>query len=140
MQTFPCVHAGSLPGQPGTCGFDWLGIAPLSQHSWGVDQLFFSSLFVSLVLALPTMMPFRHGGVCRESVSPAKRMNFLKKALLSGVRSDKLRAVDGLQGPLVLSGGVSEWLKEHAWKVCIRETVSRVRIPPPPPGQKERKP
>ncbi len=24
---------------------------------------------------------------------------------------------------------VSEWLKEHAWKVCIRETVSRVRIP-----------
>lgn len=79
-------------------------------------------------------------GRLRESVSPAKRMNFLKKALLSGVRSDKLRAVDGLQGPLVLSGGVSEWLKEHAWKVCIRETVSRVRIPPPPPGQKERKP
>jgi hypothetical protein len=26
-------------------------------------------------------------------------------------------------------GEVSEWLKEHAWKVCIRETVSRVRIP-----------
>ena len=30
-------------------------------------------------------------------------------------------------------GGVAEWLKAHAWKVCIRETVSRVRIPPPPP-------
>jgi hypothetical protein len=28
---------------------------------------------------------------------------------------------------------VSEWLKEHAWKVCIRETVSRVRIPSSPP-------
>jgi hypothetical protein len=27
------------------------------------------------------------------------------------------------------TGEVSEWLKEHAWKVCIRETVSRVRIP-----------
>jgi hypothetical protein len=27
------------------------------------------------------------------------------------------------------AGEVSEWLKEHAWKVCIRETVSRVRIP-----------
>jgi hypothetical protein len=26
-------------------------------------------------------------------------------------------------------GEVSEWLKEHAWKVCIRETVSGVRIP-----------
>ena len=32
------------------------------------------------------------------------------------------------------NGGVAEWLKAHAWKVCIRETVSRVRIPPPPPG------
>ena len=31
-------------------------------------------------------------------------------------------------------GGVAEWLKAHAWKVCMRETVSRVRIPPPPPG------
>lgn len=25
-------------------------------------------------------------------------------------------------------GDVSEWFKEQAWKVCIRETVSRVRI------------
>jgi hypothetical protein len=33
-------------------------------------------------------------------------------------------------------GGVAEWLKAHAWKVCIRETVSRVRIPLPPPGTK----
>ncbi len=31
-----------------------------------------------------------------------------------------------------LLGEVSEWLKEHAWKVCIPETVSRVRIPPSP--------
>src|SRR5690606_13194027 len=31
------------------------------------------------------------------------------------------------------SGGVAEWLKAHAWKVCIRGTVSRVRIPLPPP-------
>jgi hypothetical protein len=28
-----------------------------------------------------------------------------------------------------IKGEMSEWLKEHAWKVCIRETVSRVRIP-----------
>ena len=35
--------------------------------------------------------------------------------------------------PGVRCGGVAEWLKAHAWKVCIRETVSRVRIPPPPP-------
>jgi hypothetical protein len=31
------------------------------------------------------------------------------------------------------AGQVAEWLKAHAWKVCIRETVSRVRIPPCPP-------
>ena len=31
-------------------------------------------------------------------------------------------------------GEVAEWLKAHAWKACIRETVSWVRIPPSPPG------
>src|SRR4051812_25843686 len=34
------------------------------------------------------------------------------------------------------NGDLSEWLKEHAWKVCIRETVSRVRIPQSPQKQK----
>ena len=29
-------------------------------------------------------------------------------------------------------GDLSEWLKEHAWKACKRETVSRVRIPQSP--------
>ena len=32
------------------------------------------------------------------------------------------------------AGEVAEWLKAHAWKVCIRETVSRVRIPLSPPA------
>ena len=30
-------------------------------------------------------------------------------------------------------GEVAEWSKAHAWKVCRRETVSRVRIPFSPP-------
>ena len=30
-------------------------------------------------------------------------------------------------------GELSEWLKEHAWKACIRVTVSRVQIPHSPP-------
>ena len=30
-------------------------------------------------------------------------------------------------------GEVAEWLKAHAWKACLRETVTRVRIPPSPP-------
>ena len=29
-------------------------------------------------------------------------------------------------------GEVAEWLKAHAWKACIRETVSGVRIPSSP--------
>src|SRR6266576_6086793 len=29
---------------------------------------------------------------------------------------------------------MAEWLKAHAWKACIRETVSGVRIPLSPPG------
>ncbi len=36
---------------------------------------------------------------------------------------------------LLAEGEVSEWLKEHAWKVCIVETLSRVRIPPSPPNK-----
>jgi hypothetical protein len=31
-------------------------------------------------------------------------------------------------------GGMAEWLMALAWKACIRETVSWVRIPLPPPG------
>ena len=42
-----------------------------------------------------------------------------------------LSACDGKHKP----GEVSERLKEHAWKVCIRsKAVSRVRIPPSPPS------
>src|ERR1700757_945108 len=30
-------------------------------------------------------------------------------------------------------GEMAEWLKAHAWKACIGETLSRVRIPVSPP-------
>src|SRR4051795_13393962 len=36
-------------------------------------------------------------------------------------------------------GGMAEWLKALAWKACIRETVSWVRIPLPPPRTKRLK-
>src|SRR5215510_15370805 len=43
-----------------------------------------------------------------------------------------------LRGPTIfaaapVTGGMAEWLKAHAWKACIRATVSWVRIPLPPP-------
>src|SRR5258708_4819621 len=33
------------------------------------------------------------------------------------------------------SGEMAEWLKAHAWKACVRETVPWVRIPLSPPEQ-----
>src|SRR5262249_22183857 len=39
-----------------------------------------------------------------------------------------------------LAGGMAEWLKAHAWKACIRATVSWVRIPLPPPTDGRRHP
>jgi hypothetical protein len=38
-----------------------------------------------------------------------------------------------------LPGGMAEWLKAHAWKACIRATVSWVRIPLPPPASMRRR-
>src|SRR5215467_9659733 len=32
-----------------------------------------------------------------------------------------------------IRGEMAEWLKAHAWKACIGETLSRVRIPLSPP-------
>jgi hypothetical protein len=43
------------------------------------------------------------------------------------------RVFDGYSAPHSGHGEVAEWLKALAWKACIRETVSRVRIPPSPP-------
>src|SRR4051794_25380721 len=54
-----------------------------------------------------------------------RRLTLLLEAL---VRSAIVRPF--FQPP---QGGVAEWSKAHAWKVCRRVTVSRVRIPPPPP-------
>src|SRR3954462_3510910 len=35
---------------------------------------------------------------------------------------------------LNLNGEMSEWLKEHAWKACVGETLPWVRIPLSPPS------
>jgi hypothetical protein len=35
---------------------------------------------------------------------------------------------------LSLKGEMSEWLKEHAWKACVGETLPWVRIPLSPPA------
>src|SRR5450432_3663763 len=58
------------------------------------------------------------------------RRSRLPACAAPGAGDIALRCADGA------NGGVAERLKAHAWKVCMRETVSRVRIPPPPPRYK----
>src|SRR4029078_9539710 len=51
------------------------------------------------------------------------------------VWSRAARVLRALARPSALTacGEVSEWLKEHAWKACVGETLPWVRIPPSPP-------
>jgi hypothetical protein len=34
---------------------------------------------------------------------------------------------------------VDEWFKSHAWKACLGENLTRVRIPPSPPALREKR-
>ena len=62
-------------------------------------------------------------------ISPSK--NFCSKSIVSTWQSSFFSLLSRSNGE------VSEWLKEHAWKVCIRLRVSRVRIPLSPPDTKD---
>src|SRR5205809_4330956 len=44
------------------------------------------------------------------------------------------QAICDLNCSFHLNGEMSEWLKEHAWKACVGETLPRVRIPLSPPN------
>ncbi len=46
------------------------------------------------------------------------------------IRYNEVRLRAALAQP---NGEMAEWLKAHAWKACIGETLSRVRIPVSPP-------
>ncbi len=70
------------------------------------------------------------------NASPDKRSRLEQSVFVAKIMLDRQGANPYSSAPLtswLTRGEVSEWLKEHAWKVCIRESVSRVRIPPSPP-------
>ena len=69
-------------------------------------------------LARRVVMVYRRRLPERAAIEGAQRVFMLRRVRLTEDR-----------------GGVAEWLKAHAWKVCLRETVTRVRIPLPPPFQ-----
>ena len=58
----------------------------------------------------------------QSSIDPDVRLGRLPKS--------RLRAGIRWANPI---GEMAEWLKAHAWKACIGETLSRVRIPLSPP-------
>ena len=55
------------------------------------------------------------------------RTRFLRQFSVSGAPPPVTTVV-------ITSGEMSEWLKEHAWKACVGETLPRVRIPLSPPA------
>ncbi len=58
-------------------------------------------------------------GVCDNQIQTARKSLILKRPVVSE-RSES-------------NGEMSEWLKEHAWKACVGETLPWVRIPLSPP-------
>ena len=65
----------------------------------------------------------------------AARSGWSRKPNLPNLPENSLRTLENAarDGHKDAHGEVAEWLKAHAWKACIRETVSRVRIPLSPP-------
>src|SRR6187549_3388493 len=60
-----------------------------------------------------------------------------RNGTMEGRFCDKL--LQAARKPLILNGEMSEWLKEHAWKACVGETLPWVRIPLSPPSTAARR-
>ena len=85
----------------------------------------FGRVLAALRRSRPCMNVCLRPGACCRGVAEWLKAHSAPKARVPSLK-DRVRLG-------VRCGGVAEWLKAHAWKVCMRETVSRVRIPPPPP-------
>ena len=75
-----------------------------------------------------------------EKPAPPKRMGSLPRSVtLHDLETPSARRETGKTHPVGslrdgnVFGEVTEWLKVHAWKACVGETLPRVRIPLSPP-------
>src|SRR5258708_39394334 len=66
-------------------------------------------------------------GFREESIGDSDRHHRLAS------QSPWTRPADSAKLLIPLHGEMSEWLKEHAWKACVGETLPWVRIPLSPP-------
>ncbi len=78
----------------------------------------------------PLRWPVRRRGVAVVSANLPNIFNQLGKFCASTLRSLAKSASALQERP---PGEMAEWLKAHAWKACVRETVPWVRIPLSPP-------
>ena len=69
-----------------------------------------------------------------SSASSGRDEGGLRGACYSGTR----RPAGAARSAFHECGEMAEWLKAHAWKACIGETLSRVRIPVSPPESRGR--
>ncbi|MGM1250961.1 hypothetical protein ACS0TO_26460, partial [Serratia marcescens] len=95
-----------------------------------------SAAVIPITVGYPRTLPLIFSPI--HGMCPAVRRSFQQSAHgLSGrTKTQKLFLTGSALLPIVAPrcsddfatkkyGEVSEWLKEHAWKVCIRESVSR---------------
>ena len=71
-----------------------------------------------------------------STTRPPLHLYFIKnsKIIIENRQNDLALLIEfKVQYPINKSGEVAEWLKAHAWKACIGETLSWVRIPFSPP-------
>lgn len=83
--------------------------------------------------ALPQSLAWRHFAV-RNGKPCASRPD---SACSRGLPEYIARLPRGVSPPLRACGEVAEWSIAHAWKACLRETVTRVRIPLSPPNSRQ---
>ena len=69
---------------------------------------------------IPLSIHFSFNWNGRNSLSGAVLIARLATLLYAVASSEPLVAHISNRGLLKLSGEMSEWLKEHAWKVCVR--------------------
>jgi hypothetical protein len=80
---------------------------------------------------------FRFKVAAPENLAPTKMPNYQYYSIGWGNSHERPpRSLAKVLLPLQerASGEMAEWLKAHAWKACVRETVPWVRIPLSPPA------
>src|SRR5258708_15570339 len=79
---------------------------------------------------------FRFNAPQNEGPALIKMSNYPGPSVICGnLRRRRQQSLAKVVLPLQdrASGEMAEWLKAHAWKACVRETVPWVRIPLSPP-------